>query len=65
MYVCICNALKEGDLKKACDKKCLADGESALRQAGCNAQCGQCLDYIENFVIPSGVSFSADSIPNL
>lgn len=53
MYVCICNALNEHDLKAVCKRSCVSDGESVLKQAGCNAECGQCLDYIENFVIPS------------
>lgn len=51
MYACICNAIKEGDLKKACGKECLSDAESALERVGCKAQCGNCLDYIENFII--------------
>lgn len=53
MYVCICNALKEKDLRKVCDKSCSRDGESVLKSAGCKSQCGQCLEYIEDFIIPA------------
>ncbi len=51
MYICICNSLKENDLKKACMNKCMNDGESVLRGAGCKAECGQCLDYIESLFL--------------
>ena len=53
MYICICNALNEKDLKKACGNKCHEDGESLLKNAGCKAECGQCLDYIESLFLPA------------
>ncbi|MDB2415405.1 hypothetical protein N9W34_06510 [Rickettsiales bacterium] len=31
---------------------CSKDGESVLKQAGCKAECGQCIDYIESFLLP-------------
>ena len=52
MYVCICNALKECDLKKICKNKNFSDAESLISQAGCSFDCGQCIDYIENSFIP-------------
>ena len=65
MYICICNALKECDLKEACKRSCARDGESVLQQAGCNAECGQCLDYIESFVIPEAPFSPSSYKPNL
>ena len=51
MYICICNSLKENDLKRACKNNCMSDGEAVLRGAGCKAECGQCLDYIESLFL--------------
>lgn len=61
MYVCICNALKEKELKKVCKKVCPENGEAVIEGAGCKVECGQCLDYIDNFLIPSG---QAESLNN-
>ena len=29
----------------------MSDGEAVLRGAGCKAECGQCLDYIESLFL--------------
>lgn len=55
MIVCLCNSLKDNDLKKICND-CIdtvdMDGELLMKQAGCKVNCGKCLDYIDNFIIP-------------
>ncbi|PIR39254.1 MAG: ferredoxin [Alphaproteobacteria bacterium CG11_big_fil_rev_8_21_14_0_20_39_49] len=53
MYICICNALKEKDLRRLCKTKCPKDGESVIKEAGCKVECGQCLDYIDSFMLGS------------
>ena len=64
MYICICNALGEKTLKTICSNTCPKDGESALKHAGCKAECGQCIDYIESFLLPD-TSIPATDHPNL
>lgn len=61
MFVCICNALNEKDIKKACKSLCSIDGEAALKSAGCNAECGQCLDYIESFILSENTTGSSST----
>lgn len=51
MYVCICNALKECDLRKVCKNQKFNDAESLINHTGCSFQCGQCIDYIEDSFI--------------
>jgi len=59
MYICICNSLKESDLKKFCTIPC-ENGEGILNKAGCKSQCGQCIDYIETFLLPNEQTLEAN-----
>jgi len=43
MYICICNAIRECELRKAA--RCHAgDPDAVYEQLGKRPQCGQCLD---------------------
>lgn len=59
MIVCLCNSLKEKDLEKICSNSPISDGESLIERAGCKVNCGKCLDYIDNFIIPQENSVNA------
>jgi len=43
MYVCICNAIREKDLRCAARRMC-GDAEALYDALGCKPQCGQCLE---------------------
>lgn len=43
MIVCICNAIREGDLRKAA-RCCSDDAEALYNRLGFTPQCRQCLD---------------------
>jgi bacterioferritin-associated ferredoxin len=43
MYICVCNAIRESQLRSAA--RCHAgDVDAVYEQLGCNPQCGSCLD---------------------
>lgn len=42
MYVCICNAIKESELRSAA-RKVSGDAEEVYAALGCQVNCGQCL----------------------
>lgn len=49
MYVCICNAIREKDLRAAA--RCCRDGAEAIyKSMGRPPQCRQCLDEAEDIV---------------
>lgn len=43
MYVCICNAIRECDLREAA-RKVPGDADAVYESMGKAPQCGQCLD---------------------
>lgn len=43
MYVCICNAIRESDLREAA-RRCEGDAEAVYVSLGRPPQCGQCLE---------------------
>ena len=43
MYVCICNAIRETDLRAAA-RCCMGDADSVYNRLGHTPQCRQCLD---------------------
>lgn len=49
MIVCICNAIRESDVRKAAvgGASCPT---SAYRQLGCRAKCGQCFPYAREII---------------
>jgi bacterioferritin-associated ferredoxin len=43
MYICICNAIRESDFRRAGRRTC-GDAESVYAALGKRPQCGQCLE---------------------
>ncbi len=62
MYVCICNAIKESDLRAAA-RCCQGDAEALYASLGRTPQCRQCLDEAEEIIadelLGEGVAASA------
>lgn len=49
MYICICNALKDKQLKSVIEQgACCAD--DAFAALGCQRMCGQCVEVIEDSI---------------
>lgn len=49
MYVCICNAIKEADLRTAA-RCCRGDAHALYAALGRTPQCGQCLEDAEDII---------------
>lgn len=49
MYVCICNAIKETDLRTAA-RCCRGDANALYAALGRTPQCGQCLEDAEDII---------------
>ena len=47
MYVCICNAIKETELRRAA-RQCSGDAEAVYATLGKRPNCGQCLFEAED-----------------
>lgn len=45
MYVCICNAVTEDDIRQAADAGCGSIAEMTMR-TGAGANCGSCLELV-------------------
>ena len=43
MYVCVCNAIRESELREAA-RLHPGDPDAVYEQLGCRPQCGSCLD---------------------
>lgn len=66
MIVCVCNALNDKALRKACEG-CPRGGcaEQVLASLGVKPQCGQCACYIEDVMLPqTHASSHAASLAN-
>jgi len=50
MYVCVCNAIRECELRRAALRK-PGDAEAVYAALGKRPNCGQCLDEAEAIVI--------------
>mgnify|MGYP001270325312 FL=1 len=50
MYVCICNAIRETDLRSAA-RECAGDADAVYEALGHRPQCGQCLDDAAELLI--------------
>lgn len=50
MYICICNAIREKDLRAAA-RTCSGDADAVYESLGCRPQCGQCLDEAAEILI--------------
>ena len=49
MYVCICNAIRENDLRR-CAKRCGGDAEACYAALGKMPSCGTCLDRADDIL---------------
>ena len=49
MYVCVCNAIRESELRRA-SRRCAGDAEAVYAALGKRPNCGQCLDEAEAIV---------------
>ncbi len=49
MYICICNAIRETDLRKAA-LCCEGDAEATYASLGKRPNCGQCLDEAQEII---------------
>ena len=61
MYVCICNAIKECDLRIAA-RSCEGDADAVYELLGRTPQCGQCLDDAAEILIDERFSVTVDSM---
>jgi bacterioferritin-associated ferredoxin len=50
VYVCVCNALKERDVKDAARAAGTACPRAAFAQLGAKVKCGQCLPFAREVV---------------
>lgn len=50
MYICICNAIREADLRSAA-RRCPGDADAVYASLGKQPQCCQCLDEAAEILI--------------
>ncbi len=53
MYVCVCNAIRESDLRRAA-RHCAGGAEAVYAALGKRPNCGQCLDEAEAILFEEG-----------
>ena len=49
MYVCVCNAIRECELRHAA-RRCAGDAEALYAELGKSPQCGTCLEEADELV---------------
>ena len=49
MYICVCNAIRECELRKAA-LRCAGDAETVYASLGKRPNCGQCLEEADQIV---------------
>lgn len=49
MYVCVCNAIREDELRHAA-RRVEGDAEAVYAAIGCAVQCGTCLEEAEETI---------------
>ncbi|MFA7585666.1 MAG: (2Fe-2S)-binding protein [Novosphingobium sp.] len=62
MFVCVCNAIREQDFRKAAHK-CCGDVDAVYGFMGFTPQCGQCLDDAAHILIEERENASAEPVP--
>jgi bacterioferritin-associated ferredoxin len=55
MYVCICNAIRESELRAAA-RSCPGDADAVYESLGKQPQCGQCLDEATAILIAERIA---------
>lgn len=61
MYTCICNAIRETDLRHAA-RRHHGDAESVYAQLGKRPNCGQCLEEAEEVLAEAREAISAQRV---
>ena len=60
MYICICNAIRDTDLRKAA-LRCNGDAEATYAVLGKRPNCGQCLDEAQEIIEAERAAASCDA----
>lgn len=58
MIVCVCNALRESQVRSAA-RGTVGCAKAAYAQLGCKPQCGQCLPFAQQLVREERASIAA------
>lgn len=61
MYICICNAIREADLRKAALKSG-GDAAATYRTLGKRPNCGQCLGAADKIIDHERALFSCEKV---
>ncbi|MCZ8326162.1 MAG: (2Fe-2S)-binding protein [Sphingomonadaceae bacterium] len=61
MYICVCNAIRESELRDAA-RRCPGDPDAVYEALGCRPQCGQCLDEAAELLIEERALVSAGGL---
>jgi bacterioferritin-associated ferredoxin len=61
MYVCICNAIRECELRQAA-RTCAGDAQALYTRLGRPPQCGQCVDEAEDIIEEERVAIPAPAL---
>lgn len=61
MYICICNAIREKDLREAALKSC-GDAEATYAQLGKSPNCGQCLVKADEILAAERAQLSCEEV---
>lgn len=61
MYVCVCNAIRECELRTAA-RACPGDADAVYACLGKTPQCAQCLDEAAEILIEERFAAQADSL---
>ena len=48
MYICLCNALTDRDVRSSCDSSCSVS--MVYRSLGCEPQCGKCVPFVRQML---------------
>jgi bacterioferritin-associated ferredoxin len=61
MYICICNAIRECDLRSAA-RTCRGDADAVYASLGKTPQCAQCLDEATDIILEERFTARTDSL---
>jgi bacterioferritin-associated ferredoxin len=61
MYICVCNAIRECELRTAA-RACPGDADAVYACLGKTPQCAQCLDEAAEILIDERFAAQADSL---
>lgn len=60
MYICLCNALTDRDVRNSCEGGCSV--AMVYRSLGCEPQCGKCVPFVRQMLreVTSGTVDAGD-----